>query len=58
MKVTIENNELVVSMPLEKPTLSASGKTMVVASSRGNQKTGVMVEGKEVIIGFNAYTPK
>jgi selenocysteine lyase/cysteine desulfurase len=40
---------------LEKPTPSASGKTLVVASTRGNAVTDVMVDGKPVTIGLNAY---
>jgi len=42
-------------MDLEKPTPSASGKTLVVASTRGNAVTDVMVDGKPVTIGLNAY---
>jgi len=43
------------SFDLEKPTPSASGKTLVVASTRGNAVTDVMVDGKPVTIGLNAY---
>jgi hypothetical protein len=39
----------------EKPTRSASGKTLVVASTRGNAVTDVMVDGKPVTICLNAY---
>jgi hypothetical protein len=38
-----------------KPTPSASGKTLVVASTRGNTVTTAMVDGKPVTIGLNAY---
>lgn len=56
MKVTIEGNELVIRIPAEKnPSLSKTGKTKIVASSHGNQKTGVQVNGQEVIVGLNAY---
>ena len=34
---------------------SASGKTTVVASTNGNQPTTVMIDGKPVVIGLNAY---
>lgn len=38
---------------------SASGKTMVIASSRGNQPLpGVTHDGKQVILGLNAYVRK
>lgn len=55
MKVTIEKKELVIRIPLQDPTPSASGKTLVIASSRGNQKTDCKLDGKEVIVGLNAY---
>jgi hypothetical protein len=55
MKVSIEKGELVVRIPMQKPTPSSSGKTLVVASTHGNQKVGVRVEGKEVTLGLNAY---
>lgn len=55
MNVTIENNELVIRLPLERPTPSASGKTLVVASTHGNMKTAAQVDGKQVTIGVNAY---
>lgn len=55
MKVTIEGKELVIRIELEDPTPSASGKTLVVASTRGNMTTAATVNGKPVIIGLNAY---
>ena len=55
MKVTIEKNELVIRLPLGEPKPSASGKTLVVASTHGNQKTGVMLKGREITVGVNAY---
>ena len=42
-------------MELETPTPSASGKTLVVASSHGNMITDATVDGKKVTIGLNAY---
>jgi len=57
MKVTEENGELVIRIPMNKtPTLSSTGKTLVVASSKGNKETEVKVNGKNVIVGVNAYT--
>lgn len=56
MTATIEGNFLVVKVPLNKePSASKSGKTLVIASSHGNQPTAAVVNGKPVIIGFNAY---
>ena len=58
MEVKIENNELVIRIPLEKPKPSSSGKTLIVASTGGNQQTEVEVDGKPVFIGLNAYIKK
>lgn len=55
MKVTIEKGELVIRIPMQEPTPSASGKTLVVASSHGNQQTTANVNGKPVYVGINAY---
>jgi hypothetical protein len=55
MKVIVEKGELVIRIPLQDPKPSASGKTLVVASSHGNQATTATVNGKPVIIGLNAY---
>lgn len=54
----IENGNLVITLPLQTPTASASGKTLVVASTRGNVKTDVVIDGKQVTIGVNAYIPR
>jgi hypothetical protein len=55
MDVKIKDGNLIITIPMQKPTPSASGKTLVVASTYGNQKTGVEVDGKELILGLNAY---
>ncbi len=55
MKAEIKDGNLIVTIPMQEPTASASGKTLVVASSHGNQKTAAMVNGKNVTIGLNAY---
>lgn len=57
MKVAIESGELVIRIPMQAPTPSASGKTKVVASTRGNVRTTVEVDGKPVTVGVNAYIP-
>lgn len=54
----IEGNKLIITADLETPTPSASGKTLVVCSTRGNMKTDVLVDGKALTIGLNAYIPK
>lgn len=55
MDVKIKDGNLIITIPMQKPTPSASGKTLVVASTYGNQKTSVEVDGKELILGLNAY---
>ncbi|MGI6419572.1 MAG: hypothetical protein ACOX1P_28360 [Thermoguttaceae bacterium] len=56
-KLTIDEKErtMTIVMDLEEPTPSSSGKTLVVASTRGNMQTDAMLDGKPVIIGVNAY---
>lgn len=52
MTVEIKGNKLCIEIDLEKPTPSASGKSLVVASTRGNAVTDVMVDSKPVTIGL------
>ena len=35
--------------------VSPSGKTRSIASSHGNQSTAIMVDGRPIVIGLNAY---
>jgi hypothetical protein len=58
MKAEIKGNQLVITVDLQTPAPSASGKTLVVASSHGNQATTAVVDGKPVTVGFNAYIKK
>ena len=59
MQATIKDGKLVIEIELQNPPVpSASGKTLVVASTHGNQKTDIMIEGQPVIIGVNAYIKK
>jgi hypothetical protein len=55
MKATIENGELVLRIAMQPPTMSSTGKSLIVASSGGNKATTVAVNGKPVIVGVNAY---
>ncbi|HEY8826069.1 MAG TPA: hypothetical protein VIP07_14465 [Candidatus Limnocylindria bacterium] len=55
LTVTRDGDMLVIRIPIGKPTPSASGKTLVVASTRGNQKTSVQIDGKDLYLGLNAY---
>lgn len=55
VKIDKEKNRLVISLPLQKPTPSASGKNLTVASTRGNLQTEAVIDGKPITIGVNAY---
>ena len=54
----IKGGKLIITVDLDTPTPSASGKTLVVASSRGNAATTATVNGQPVIVGLNAYIRK
>jgi len=56
LEVKIEGQVMVIRIPMNpEPTASASGKTLVVASTHGNQTTTTMINGKPVVLGLNAY---
>ncbi len=58
IQAKIEGNKLVITCDLDEPVPSASGKTLVVASTRGNMKTDLLIHGKPLTIGLNAYIPQ
>lgn len=55
LTVTRDGDTLVIRIPITAPTPSSSGKTLVVASTRGNQETAVQIDGKDLYLGLNAY---
>jgi hypothetical protein len=56
LTASVEGEFLVIRLPLNaKPIPSASGKTLVVATSHGNKQIEVEVQGKPVFVGVNAY---
>jgi hypothetical protein len=57
MSAKLEKGKLIITIDAttENMPASASGKTKVVASSHGNQATSVVIDGKPVIVGLNAY---
>lgn len=62
MKATVEKGELVLRIPIDTPDkapLSSSGKSKVLASTRGNMALDLKVGNKTfpVKIGLNVYTP-
>ena len=58
MNVEIKGKQIIVTADLQTPAPSASGKTLVVASSHGNQATTAVIDGKPVIVGLNCYIKK
>ena len=59
MEVKIEGKELVIRIPVETPPKpSKSGKNLIVASTGGNVVTAVIVDGRPVTLGLNAYIAK
>lgn len=56
LTASIDGEYLLIRVPLNsQPVRSATGKTLVVASSHGNKQTEVEIEGKPVFVGVNAY---
>ena len=56
MKVEIKDKQIVITLDIQNPPApSASGKTLVVASSHGNMVSAAMIDGKPVIVGVNCY---
>jgi hypothetical protein len=58
LKAEIKGNELIITIAMQSPAPSASGKTLVVASSHGNQATSAMLDGQPIVVGVNAYIRK
>ena len=60
MKVEIKGKTLIVEIDCDlKPTrTSKSGKSLLVATTEGNKKTDIMVNGKPLIIVLTAYINK
>lgn len=65
VSATIEDGQLVIRLPLNRPPYpeSSTGKTLVVASTHGNARTGTRLTAndlteRELIVGVNAYIYK
>ena len=55
MRGEIRSGQLIIKLPLEKPKLSKSGKTTIIASTHGFRKLGVRLNGnQEVYVTVNA----
>lgn len=61
VKVSIEKDELVIRVPLEKkpaPSGGGTGKNLVIATTRGFASTEAKYEGKDVRVSINAIVSK
>lgn len=57
--VTISGNVLTLTIDLGRPTrLSKSGANALIATSAGNKIVGQLADGRDIIVGLNAYTTK
>jgi hypothetical protein len=54
-KVRRDGNTLTIQLSLQEPRVSASGKTLVVATTRGQVNTGIEYEGSDILLVANAY---
>ena len=57
MNATIKDGKLHLVLDID-PQPSKSGKSIVVASTRGNVQTSCQHDKKNITIGVNAYIPK
>ena len=56
MKVEIIDDKLVITLPIKNPPLpSKTGKSLVVATTNGNQPTAIQIQGKLLAVGVNAF---
>jgi len=54
-KAKLKDKVVVIELPLQEPKLSANGKGIVVATTRGPLNTGVTYKGSDLFIVANAY---
>ena len=55
IQARISGNVLRIKIPLQKPKVSASGKSEVIATTKGPQSAGFKHQGSEVFIVANAF---
>src|SRR5580692_1782242 len=51
----IRKGKLIIEIPVQEPKLSRTGKTLVVASSRGVRRSSLKIAGEPVFVVANAY---
>jgi hypothetical protein len=55
LKVKQSGDVLKIYLPLEKPRLSKSGKTMLVARTYGAKTTEIIYENARIVVVANAF---
>jgi hypothetical protein len=59
IKLDKANRVLTITIPLlDQPVPSSTGKTLVVATTHGNTPSGIIVEGRMLKVGVNAFISK
>ena len=58
MKAEIVNGKLILTLDLQHPALSKSGKTLIVATTNGFFKSAAQIDGKTVVCSANCYIEK
>ena len=53
-KVSLDGRTLKIELRLQ-PTVSKTGKSMVIASTRGQINTGIEYRGSDILVVANAY---
>ena len=54
-KTRIKGKFLMIELPIQEPRLSVSGKTRVLATTRGRLNTGIVFGGSEIVLVANAF---
>ena len=55
MKAEIKNDRLIISLKVRKPAPSKSGKTLLVATTRGVRRSAIKMRGKWVRVIAHAF---
>jgi hypothetical protein len=55
LKADLKDGKLIIEIDTQEPEPSKTGKTLTIASTRGNQVTPILVHGQPLIVGLNAY---
>ncbi len=59
MNARIDGETLIIELPINRtPVASKSGKSLTIATTGGNMISDVKIQGKQLVIGVNAYISK